>query len=81
VVADDHLLNFSGSVDQHTDLPVQLMGKFTESSGHFGTNDQVTLNPSAAHPLQYPEMVFFQSLSISTDPGDDQSSLLSICWL
>jgi hypothetical protein len=74
VVADDDVFDFSGTMDNKTNLPIQFVGEFAQRPGHFRTDDLMPLHPAAGQPLEEPELVFLQPVNISAHPGDNQFS-------
>ena len=69
VITDDDVLDLPGTMNKKTDLPVQFMGEFAQRPGHFGTDDQMPLHPAADSRSRSLQLILFQSINISTQPG------------
>jgi hypothetical protein len=88
MIADNHRLDPTGTVDQYGQLTIYLKGEAAEGTGHFRADDLPAGNPFAAKPFKGLELVGFQAGGVSADYSDDAPScgkekMVSVscsCW-
>jgi hypothetical protein len=74
MIADNHRLDPTGTVDQYGQLTIYLKGEAAEGTGHFRADDLPASNPFVAKPFKGLELVGFQAGSVAADYSDGASS-------
>jgi hypothetical protein len=69
-IPDHNLFHLARSMEEQSNLAIQLKRELTQGSGHLRGYDLFPRNPLAGQPLQGRELMLLQTADISTESGD-----------
>lgn len=71
VVADDHRLDYAGTMDQQTDLPIQFRGQCGQRPSGLPTDDLLGCTFFLSKPFQISQLLRLQPVGVAGNRSDD----------